>query len=174
MAHGHRRLHLQGRGRSSCQQLRGRSVFAATVGYVAAGVPRPTLVVMGQEAAHDDSTVAWLLAHSLTERQREEEAREAEEVRQSEEKVAEAESHLLEELEKFHGDASRPKKPQAWAALSSLEQAAVQWHTALLKVRRMKEKRKRRKKQKGTSRSTCSCRRSLRGRFGATGSGADC
>ena len=37
---------------------------AGTGGYVAAGVFRLSLVVMGQEAAHDDSTVAWLLARS--------------------------------------------------------------------------------------------------------------
>ena len=43
--------------------------------------------------------------------------------------MAEAESRLLEELEQFGGDdASRPKTHQVWAALSSLEQAAVQWH----------------------------------------------
>ena len=45
---------------------------AVTVGHVAAGVPCLTPVVMGPEAAQDDSTVAWLLARSLAERQREE------------------------------------------------------------------------------------------------------
>ena len=48
------------------------------------------------------------------------EARE-EEVKQLEEKVAETESRLLEELEQFRGDARRPKTPQAWAPLSNLE-----------------------------------------------------
>ena len=40
---------------------------AVTVGYVAAAVLCLTPVVMEQEAAQDDSTVAWLLARSLAE-----------------------------------------------------------------------------------------------------------
>ena len=67
-------------------------VEAVTVGYVAAAVPCFTPVVLGQEAARDDSTVAWLIVRSLAE------ARE-DEVKQLEEKVAEAESRLVEELE---------------------------------------------------------------------------
>ena len=115
--------------------------MAAAVGCVAAGVPCLTPVVSGKEAANDDSTVAWLLACSLAE------AREEEGVKLLEEKVAEAESRLLEELEQHHGVASQPKTPQAWAALSRVKQAAVLWYVARIRVMKRKEKgRKKRKK----------------------------
>ena len=69
---------------------------AATVGYVAAWVPRLTPVVLVQDAVHDDKTLAWLLKRSLDERQREkEEAEEAEVVKQLEDVLAEAEDKLL-------------------------------------------------------------------------------
>ena len=48
---------------------------------MAAGVPPQSPVVMVQEAAHDDATIAFLLSQSLLAQQRaEEEAKEAQEV----------------------------------------------------------------------------------------------
>ena len=88
--------------RSSLHRGCGRAVFptqqvAATVGYVAAWAPRLTPVVLVQDAALDDKTVAWLLERSLAERQREEEeAEEAEVVKKLEDDMALKESRLLE------------------------------------------------------------------------------
>ena len=92
-------------------------------------------VVLGQEASHDDSTVAWLLARSLAK------AREEEEVKQVEEKVAEAESCLLQELAQFRDDASRPRLYEAWAA--------VHWHAARIRVTKRKEKGRKKRKKRG-------------------------
>ena len=67
--------------------------MAATVGYVAAWALRLTPVVLVQDAALHDKTVAWLLERSLAERQREEEeAVEAAVLAELEEKVAVAEA----------------------------------------------------------------------------------
>ena len=82
---------------------------AATVGYVAAWVPRLTPVVLVQDAVHDDKSLAWLLKRTLDERQREkEEAEEAEAVKQLEVVLAEAEDKLLVALEEFWDSPSRP------------------------------------------------------------------
>ena len=81
---------------------------AATVGYVAAWVPRLTPVVLVQDAVHDDKTLAWLLKRTLDERQREkEEAEEAEVVKQLDDVLAEAEAKLLVALEEFRVSPSR-------------------------------------------------------------------
>ena len=89
----------------------GSQRVAVTAGYVAARVPRLTPAVMWQEAAHDDSSVAWLLAHSLADRQREEEeAREAADLEPLEENVAVEELKLLEELDQpSHGRQDPPR-----------------------------------------------------------------
>ena len=88
------------------------------------------------------------------------EPEEEEEVRKLEEQVAESESRLLEVLEQYHGDTSRPKTPQDWAALSSMERAAVQWHATKIRVMSRNEKgrmkRKRRKKKLPKTSSSCS------------------
>ena len=67
--------------------------------------PRLTPVVLVQDAALDDKTIAWLLERSLAERQREEEeAVEAAVLAELEEKVAVAEGRLLVELQRERED----------------------------------------------------------------------
>ena len=86
---GDRRDVLQGCGR----------VLLWTRADMAAGVPSLSPVVMVQEAAHDDATIAFLLSQSLLAQQRaEEEAREAQEVVEAD--LASKEQRLLEELER--------------------------------------------------------------------------
>ena len=102
---------------------------AATVGYVAAGAPRLTPVVLVQDAALDDKTVAWLLERSLAEQQREEEeAVEAAVLAELEEKVAVAEGRLLVELQRERAGGSRISR-QTCATLSRVEQLAVELRT---------------------------------------------
>ena len=121
---------------------------AATVGYVAAGAPRFTPVVLVQDAAIDDKTVAWLLERSLAERQREEEeAEEAEVVKKLEDDMALKESRLLELLVKDRAEGVRVTR-HTWAALSRVEQAAVLWFLARDKVTQRKEKWKKKRKKK--------------------------
>ena len=116
---------------------------AATVGYVAAWVPRLTPVVVVQDAVHDNETLAWLLQRTLDDRQREkEEAEEAEVVKQLEVVLAEAEDKLLVAVEELRVSPSRP----SWNSLSPALQAAVHWHVAVDRVR--KRKRKSRKKER--------------------------
>ena len=92
---------------------------------MAAGVPRLTPVVLVQDAALDDKTVAWLLERSLAERQREEEeAVEAAVLAELEEKVAVAEGRLLVELQREREDGTRISR-QTWATLSRVEQLAM-------------------------------------------------
>ena len=75
------------------------------------------------------------------------EAKEDEEVKKLEEQVGASESRLLEVLEQYRGDASRPKIPQAWAALSSMERAAVHATKIRVMTRKEKERKKRMKKR---------------------------
>ena len=103
---------------------------AATASYVAAGAPRLTPVVLVQDAALDDKTVAWLLERSLAERQREEEeAVEAAVLAELEERVAVAEGRLLVELQREREDVTRISR-QTRATLSCVEQLAVEWYLA--------------------------------------------
>ena len=63
-----------------------------------------------RKGAHDDSTVAWLLAHSVAERQLEEEqAREAAKLREFGENVATKVQRLEDEVKKFWGWDLRPR-----------------------------------------------------------------
>ena len=121
---------------------------AATVGYVAAWVPRLTPVVLVQDAVHDDKSLAWLLKLSLDERQREkEEAEEAEVVKQLEVVLAEAEDKLLVALEEFRDSPSRP----SWNSLPPALKAAVHWHVAVRRVRKRKRKGRRKKRRRRTT-----------------------
>ena len=61
------------------------------------GVPPPVPVVMVQEAAHDDATIAFLLSQTLL---AEREAKEAKEVEETVADLARKEPTLLEELER--------------------------------------------------------------------------
>ena len=88
----------------------------------------------------DSSTLAFLAAHALKDRKVEEEEEEEEEA---------------EELELLQDTSLRP----AWASLSPIEQAAVQWYAANLRISRKREKRRRRRRR--TTRRT----RRLRSRW---------
>ena len=118
---------------------------AVTVGYVAAGIPCLTPVVIGQEAAQDDSTVAWLLARSLAERQREEkESKEAAELDQLEERLREVALELIREVE-------RVRRPGDTTHLTQLLKRTVSWYTATRTVLEWKDARglvKKKKKRK--------------------------
>ena len=95
-------------------------------------VPRLTPVVVQQDAAHDDKTVAWLLERSLAERQR----RELVEVRRLEEVVVTRMQRLEAEVMQYAGrDRSR---------VSDLEKAAV---TLVVHSDALNERRKRRMKR---------------------------
>ena len=122
---------------------------AATVGYVTVGAPRLTPVVLVQDAALDDKTVAWLLECSLAERQREEEeAVEAAVLADLEVKVAVAEGRLLVELQREREDGTRISR-QTWATLFRVEQLAVEWYLAkdVLVKRRVKKKKKEKRRR---------------------------
>ena len=121
---------------------------AATVGYVAAGAPRLTPVVLVQDAALDDKTIPWLLKRSLAERQREEEeAVEAAVLAELEVKVAVAEDRLLVDLQREREDGTRISR-ETWATLSHVEQLAVEWYLVkdVLVKRRVKRKKKKRRR----------------------------
>ena len=121
---------------------------AATVGYVAAWVPRLTQVVLVQDAVHDNKSLAWLLKRTLDERQREEdEAEEAEVVKQLEIVLAEAEDKLLVALEEFRDSPSRP----SWNSPPPALKAAVHWHVAVHRVRKRKRKGRRKQRRRRTT-----------------------
>ena len=118
------------------------------LGYVAAGAPRLAPVVLVQDAALDDKTVAWLLERSLAERQgEEEEAVEAAVLAELEVKVAVAEDRLQVELQREREDGTRVSR-QTWATLSRVEQLAVEWYLAkdVLVKRMVKRKNKKRRR----------------------------
>ena len=82
------------------------------------GVPSLAPVVMVQEAAHDDATVAFLLAQALVaEQEAEEKAREAKELERFQEELAKRERVLLDEVESRRGSSD----------FSPLEYAAIRW-----------------------------------------------
>ena len=88
----------------------------------------------------DSSTLAFFAARALKDRKvEEEEAEEAEELRQLDQQAATAEGRLLEELQLLQDASLQP----AWASLSPIEQAAVQWYAAKLRISRRREKRRR-------------------------------
>ena len=66
-SHGNRSHFCRGCGQSSCLLLSGRRRDSSGRVCPCSRFPLLTPVVMGQEAAHDDCTVAWLLARSLAE-----------------------------------------------------------------------------------------------------------
>ena len=88
----------------------------------------------------------FLLQQSLLARAQEE-AEEAEVVRQLEVVLAEAEDKLFVALEEFRVCPSRP----SWNSLSPALKAAVHWHVAVDRVRKRKRKGRRRKRRRMTS-----------------------
>ena len=123
---------------------------AVTSGYVAASVPllgAPSLADSSAEAI-DGSTLSFLLQRALeVMRKEEEEAVEAAELVELEEKVAVAESKLLAAIQRDREEGTRIT-PQIWSSLSRVEQFAVHWFVAKEKVGKKREKRKKKKKRR--------------------------
>ena len=123
-------------------------VEAVTVDYVAAGVPllgAPSLADSSAEVI-DGSTLSFLLQRALeVKRKEEEEAVEAAELVELEEKLAAAEGRLLRQ----EREGTRVSR-HTWSTLSRVEQLAVHWFMAKdavgkRMVKRKKKKRRRRK-----------------------------
>ena len=134
---------------------------AVTDGYVAAGVPLlgvPSLADSSAEAI-DGSTLSFLLQRALeVKRKEEEEAVEAAELVELEEKLAAAEERLLAMLRRDREEGTRIT-PQTWSSLSRVEQFAVHWFVAKEKVGKKREKRKKKKRRRmwKTRRSLLRC-----------------
>ena len=82
---------------------------AVTVGYVAAGAPSLVVALVAAHDGLDDATVQFLLAKTLLAKQQEdEEARQAEELREWEDKFAKSETRIVEEVDRLRrlGDRS--------------------------------------------------------------------
>ena len=113
---------------------------AVTGGNVVASVPllgAPSMADSSAEAI-DGSTLSFLLQHALeVKRKEEEEAVEAAELAELEEKVAVAECRLLAELQREREEATCITR-RTWAALSGVEQYAVLWSSAKEKVKMRK------------------------------------
>ena len=126
-------------------------VQAAAVGYVAAGVPllgAPSLADSSADVI-DDSTLSFLLQRALqVKRKEEEEAVEAAELVEMEEKLAAAEGRLLEVLRQER-EGTRVTR-QTWSTLSRVEQFAVHWFMAKDAVGKRRVKRKKKKRRRRT------------------------
>ena len=134
---------------------------AVTDGYVAAGVPllgAPSLAASSAEVI-DGSTLSFLLQRALeVKRKEEEEAVEAAELVELEEKLAAAEERLLSIIRRDREEGTRIT-PQTWSSLSRVEQFAVHWFVAKEKVGKKREKRKKKKRRRmwKTRRSLLRC-----------------
>ena len=121
--------------------------MAVTSGYVAASVHllgAPSLTDSSAEVI-DGSTLSFLLQRALdVKRKEEEEAVEAAELVELEEKLAAAEERLLAVLLRDREEGTRIT-PQTWPRV---EQFAVHWFLAKEKVGKKREKRKKKKKKK--------------------------
>ena len=117
---------------------------------MAAGVPllgAPSLAVSSAEVI-DGSTLSFLLQRALeVKRKEEEEAVEAAELVELEEKLAAAEGRLLEVL-RLEREGTRVTR-HTWSTLSRVEQLAVHWFMAKDAVgkRSVKRKKKREKEE---------------------------
>ena len=141
---------LPGKRPAPLSEVTGPQV-AVTSGYVAASVPllgAPSLADSSAEVI-DGSTLSFLLQRALEvkRKEEEEEAVEAAELVELEEKVAVAESKLLLELRRDREEGTRIT-PQTWSSLSRVEQLAVHWFIAKEKVGKKREKRKKKKKRR--------------------------
>ena len=102
---------------------------AVTVGYVAAGVPLPLLADSSAEAI-DGSTLSFFQQRALeVKRKEKEEAVEAAELVELEEKLAAAEGWSLEVLRRDRGEGTRVTH-QTWSTLCRVDQHAVLWFLA--------------------------------------------
>ena len=125
-------------------EVAGPQGAAATGGYVAASVPllgAPSLASSSAEVI-DGSTPSFLLQRALdVKKKEEEEAVEAAELVELEEKLAVAEERLLAVLRRDREEETRIT-PQTWSSLSRVEQFAVHWFLAKEKAGKKREKRK--------------------------------
>ena len=123
---------------------------AVTVGYVAAEAPS---LVVAPVAAHDgldDATVQFLLAQTLLAKQQEdEEVRQAEELREWEDKIAKSKTRIVEEVDRRLGDRSD---------LTTLLKRVSTWYLNRNEVLKRKEKRKKKKKKKKKKKRRCTRR----------------
>ena len=125
-------------------------VEAVTVGYVAAGVPllgAPSLADSSAEVI-DGSTLSFLLQRALeVKRKEEEEAVEAAQLVELEEKLAAAEERVLAVLRRDQDEGTRVTR-QTWSTLSRVDQHAVHWFLAKEEVGKKREKRKKKKRRR--------------------------
>ena len=129
--------------------------MAVTVGYVAAGVPllgAPSLADSSAEAI-DGSTLSFFQQRALEVKRKEEEAVEAAELVELEEKLAAAEERLLEVLRRDREEGTRVSR-QTWSTLSRVDQCAVHWFLAKHAVGKMRKKKKKKKKTTMSTRSS--------------------
>ena len=101
--------------------------------------PRVPLLADSSAEAIDGSTLSFLLQCALGEE--EEEAVEAAELVDLEEKLAAAEERLLEVLRRDRDELTRVTR-QTWSTLSRVEQLAVHWFLVKDAVEKRREKRK--------------------------------
>ena len=108
-----------------------------TVGYVAAGAPSLTVVLVSDDRI-DDAALQFLLQQSLLARAEEEEkAREEAEVKELEDDLVLREQRLFRLVEQLHGAGLEIQAECSW-----LELAAVRWYMVKAKILKRKEKRK--------------------------------
>ena len=156
------RRHLSGKRPAPLSEVTGPQA-AVTDGYVAAGVPLlgvPSLADSSAEAI-DGSTLSFLLQRALeVKRKEEEEAVEAAELVELEEKLAAAEERLLAMLRRDREEGTRIT-PQTWSSLSRVEQFAVHWSWPRRRLGR-RGKRGRRRRGGGCGRLAGLCSAALR------------
>ena len=130
---------LRGSGRRLCLRLSGRRRQSRSVTWLPLlGAP---LLADSSAEAIDGSTLSFLLQRTLEVKRKEEEAVEAAELVELEEKLAAAEGRLLEVLRREREEATRVTR-QTWSTLSRVDQLAVHWFLAKEVVVKRREKRK--------------------------------